>query len=207
MNTEPVLVYSDEPAIEAFQSAVAVTGATLQRVLDEYAALKIGALEPGDLPALLGDPSTFVHDRLLARIPEQKNIGGFAVKKEAVLSTMDVPSTARLEEAVKTLQLFLSRTPLLNIYTHLTITDGKVELNVPAIRTTAQVYNVWATSENEVDAALELNAYISAFKRFDKWLKARNLYGGLLNVTRNQLFTIDENSEPKLNLNFYHSIK
>lgn len=174
VNHERLLLTEDLNAINTRLHHYQVVASQLKQVIVEYNKFDLDPFEPEILNQLLADPIAFVREQCLSRI-EVPAIGGFKMKREALLDSLDLPDMNPLQKAVETIKKYnLTPGAYFDLPGDFIITDGEVSTKEEVRKAIAEGFRLYAEKPNELEAADAYIAFINAWRKLDKMLRSRH---------------------------------
>jgi hypothetical protein len=204
MKQEPILAYENSFEIDRLTAMVHDRLAKLNAVVDEFHQLGLGQVTNTELFPLVTKTTQFVKDKTLSTIVELPSYGGFKMKPEAFLDTLELPDLSGLYEACRGFKKQCQNIQYDMMFYRM---KGKVvEINSEILRARIDAFRIYAATPKEQGVFNAYQALIDAYGLLDGAVRQYVAPGGLDNFNLQRLIEKDHKGKFTINENVYRQL-
>lgn len=173
---ERVFVHEDKIQADKFNEAVAVLHPLLQAVVTEWNKMGISEMESNELMFAMEKPEKFYDRKISEKLPEpeEKEVGGFKVKKESIKDSLELPDPGKFYAASAKAYDKFCKTPATSSVFYI---DGNiVTINEDAREEEIDACSrIYAVSREEKEAVELIKGFIEASEKLSAFATKHKL--------------------------------
>jgi hypothetical protein len=180
----------------------------LNEITEDYKTLGFAPLDSDSLKTFFHHTDAFIRKQAENLIGEIPSFGGYKMKKEDFLNTLELPNTTSIKAKIQALKDYWQRTNSnAIILNNFDVKENAVVINEDRFNAALDAHRVYATNEKEIKVFEVMHNALQSYLDLDK-VVTEFIQGssGLKNWRPLHFLKMNNEGELEINLDFYKQI-